>query len=121
MANSETLAQEVKAFGIRVAIAEPGIIDTDVARSISTESERSLYPHGHRMADLFTHRLKTPVGPELVGDKIREIVESDSWQLRYPVGPNAEATLERRAAMTDEEWVDWWAADDEEWYARSEL
>ena len=118
---SETLAQEVKAFGIRVAIVEPGIINTDMARSITTESHRSLYPHGRRLAALFTAKLKTPTEPELVGNKIREIIESDSWRLRHPVGPNAEAGLERRAAMTDAEWVDWWAADDEEWYARSEL
>src|SRR4029079_11510336 len=32
---SECLAQEVKAFGVRVAIVEPGIIDTAMAREVS--------------------------------------------------------------------------------------
>ncbi len=59
-------------------------------------------------------------GPELVGDKIRDIVESDSPQLRYPVGPDAEPFLAWRASMTDEEWVDWAATDDESWYASVE-
>ena len=117
---SEVLAQEVKAFGIRVAIVQPGIIDTDMARSITTESHASLYPHGRRMAALFTASLKTPTEPVVVGDTIREIIESDSWQLRHPVGPDAEPYLGWRAAMTDEEWVDRGAAEDKEWYSAVE-
>ena len=117
---SEVLAQEVKAFGIRVAIVQPGIIDTDMARSITTESHSSLYPHGRRLAALFTASLESPTEPEVVGDKIREIIESDSWQLRHPVGPDAEPFLNWRAAMTDEEWIDRGAAQDKEWYAAVE-
>ena len=48
---------------------------------------------------------------------IRDIVDSDSVQLRYPVGPDAEPFLAWRASMSDEEWVAWGAADDESWYA----
>ena len=117
---SEALAQEVKALGIRVAIVQPGIIDTEMARAVSADEGTSRYPHGHRFAGLFIASLMTPTGPELVGDKIREIVESDSPQLRYPVGPDAEPFLAWRAGMTDEEWVDWGAADDESWYASVE-
>ncbi len=43
---SEALAQEVKAVGIRVAIVQPGVVNTDMARSATTESETSLYPQG---------------------------------------------------------------------------
>lgn len=117
---SEALAQEVKPLGIRVAIVQPGIIDTDMARSIAVKDESSQYPHGRRMAGLFTASLMTPTDPELVADKIRDIVESDSKQLRYPVGPDAEPFLAWRASMTDEEWVDWAATDDESWYAAVE-
>ncbi len=45
------------------------------------------------------------------------IIESDSCQFHYPVGPDAEPFLNWCAAMTDEEWIDWGAADDEEWYS----
>lgn len=113
---SEVLAQEVKALGIRVAIVQPGITDTDMARSITIASGSSLYPHDRRMASLFTASLKTPTGPEVASKLIREIIEGDSWQLRYPVGPDAEPFLSWRAGMTDEEWVDWGAADDKTWY-----
>jgi hypothetical protein len=56
--------------------------------------------------------------PSLVAEKIREIIESGAWKLRHPVGPDAEPLLNWRAAMTDEEWVDWGALDDEAWYNR---
>ena len=53
-------------------------------------------------------------------DQIRDIIESDSPQFRYPVGPDAEPFLAWRASMTDEQWVDWAATDDESWYAAVE-
>jgi hypothetical protein len=100
-----------------VAIVEPGIIDTDMARAITTRSETSRYPHSRRFAALFAASLNTPNGPELVADVIRQIIETDSSQLRYPAGPDAEAFLRWRAAMTDAQWVDWGAQNDEAWYS----
>lgn len=114
---SEALAQEVSSLGIRVAIVEPGIIDTDMARSITLEADASVYPHTRRNAGLYVASLETPTGPELVGDTIRAIIDGDSMQLRYLVGPDAEPFLAWRASMSDEEWVAWGAADDESWYA----
>jgi hypothetical protein len=56
-----------------------------------------------------------------VAEKIREIAEGESWQLRHLVGPDAASLLQNRAAMTDEEWVDVQANRDEnEWAARFE-
>ncbi|MBT8184882.1 MAG: SDR family oxidoreductase [Eudoraea sp.] len=113
---SEALAQEVKPFNIRVAIVEPGIINTQMARDIR-EGTDSIYPQVKRFGGLFAASLETPTGPSLVADKILEIAENETWQLRHPVGPDALPFLEWRAAMTDEQWVDWNAASDEEWYA----
>lgn len=113
---SEALAQEVKMFNIRVAIVQPGIVDTSMARRVSEKSATSRYPHEHRMAGLFTASLQTPTSPLVVGEKIRNIIESGTWQLRHPVGPDAEPFLQWRASMTDEQWVDWGATDDSTWY-----
>jgi NAD(P)-dependent dehydrogenase (short-subunit alcohol dehydrogenase family) len=113
---SEALAQEAKMFNIRVAIVQPGIIDTTMARRIGELPDASPYPHTRRMAGLFTASLQNPASPFLVGQKIRDIIESDTWQLRHPIGPDAEPFLHWRAAMTDEQWVDWGAADDAAWY-----
>jgi NAD(P)-dependent dehydrogenase (short-subunit alcohol dehydrogenase family) len=112
---SEALAQEMKPFNVRVAIVEPGIINTDMANAISVD-ENSIYPHSKRLGGLFAASLKTPTPPTLVADKILDIVESGTWKLRHPVGPDAAPFIAWRASMTDEQWVDWNAANDEDWY-----
>lgn len=113
---SEALAQEAKMFNIRVAIVEPGIIDTAMAKRIAEEPSPSPYPQTHRFAGLFTASLHNPTSPFVVGQKILEIIESGTWQVRHPVGPDAVPFLQWRASMTDEQWVDWGAADDATWY-----
>lgn len=115
---SESLAQEMKPFNVRVAIVEPGIIDTPMARRIEMLQGPSPYPQQRRWAAMFTASLKNPAPPSLVGEKVVEIVESGTWRLRHPVGPDAEGFLGWREAMSDEEWVDWGALDDDAWYDR---
>lgn len=116
---SEALAGEVKPFNIKVAIVEPGIIDTQMAQDIRGTGN-SIYPQVNRFGGLFTASLENPAQPTLVADKILEVAESDSWQLRHPVGPDAQPFIDWRQSMTDEEWVDWNAATDEEWYTSVE-
>ena len=112
---TEVLAQEVKPFNIRVAIVEPGIINTRMARDI-THGGDSIYPQVNRFGGLFVASLKTPTSESIVADKILEIADSETWQLRHPAGPDALPFLQWRASMSDEQWVDWNAATDEEWY-----
>jgi len=114
---SEALAQEAKQFDIRVAIVKPGIIDTAMARRISTTVRSSPYLGQDRFAALFRAVLTQPVPPTVVADRILEIVTTGTWQLRHPVGPDAEPFLAWRKAKTDEEWVDWGAMSDDDWYA----
>jgi NAD(P)-dependent dehydrogenase (short-subunit alcohol dehydrogenase family) len=102
---SEGLAGEMKPFGVRVAIVQPGIIETPMANAI-TEAAPSLYPHSRNFAALFRASLGQPVPPSVVGLAIRTIIESGTWLLRHPVGPDAVPFLNWRASMTDEEWVD---------------
>jgi NAD(P)-dependent dehydrogenase (short-subunit alcohol dehydrogenase family) len=112
---SECLAQEMRAFNVRVAIVEPGVIATPIfskARPLPTDSP---YPHARRQRALFAASLAQPTSPYVVGEKICQIVDSDSWQLRYPVGPDAEPVLKWRASKTDEEIVQLGGASDEEY------
>jgi NAD(P)-dependent dehydrogenase (short-subunit alcohol dehydrogenase family) len=115
-AMSEGLAGEMKPFGVRVAIVEPGIIDTQMAHQLEDVPELSAYPQQARFARLFATVLKNPEPPSVVAAKIVEIAESGTWQLRHPVGQTAVPFLEWRKAMTDEAWVDLNASDDETWY-----
>lgn len=112
---SEALAGELKPFNIRVIILEPGIINTQMATDI-TINNSSLYPHSKRMAGLFLASLQNPTPSKLVADKILEIADSNTWKLRHPVGPDAEPFIQWRRSLTDEEWVDWNAANDDDWY-----
>jgi NAD(P)-dependent dehydrogenase (short-subunit alcohol dehydrogenase family) len=115
---SEGLAGEMKTFNVRVAIVEPGIIDTAMARRIGEPPHNSPYQQTKRFAALFEASLKNPAPPSLVAQKIVEIVKSGMWQLRHPVGPDAAPFLQWRAGMTDEQWVELHSSDDETWYRR---
>jgi NAD(P)-dependent dehydrogenase (short-subunit alcohol dehydrogenase family) len=115
---SEGLAGELKTFNVRVAIVEPGIIDTSMARRIEDPGTGSAYGQTARFSALFTNSLKNPVPPSLVAEKILEVATSKSWQLRHPVGPDAVPFLQWRNRMTDEEWVEVNAGDDAAFFNR---
>lgn len=115
-AMTEALAGEMKTFGIRVALVEPGIIDTAMARRIS-RAGTSKYRQGERVAGFFAKSLEESRPASLVAEKILDIVQSDTWQLRHPVGPDAVPLISSRQSMTDEAWVDWHSADDETFFA----
>jgi NAD(P)-dependent dehydrogenase (short-subunit alcohol dehydrogenase family) len=111
---SECLAQEMKAFNVRVAIIEPGVIATPIFSKAKPTPDNTPYPHARRQRALFAQSLTNPTSPYIVGEKIREIVDGDSWRLRYPVGPDAVPFLKWRASKTDEEVVNLGGASDEE-------
>ena len=113
----EALAGEVKPFNIRVSLLEPGIQDTRMARDIST-GPQSIYPQVSRFAGLFRASLANPVSPDASAIAIREIIDSGTWQLRHMPGPNAAPFVAWRSSLTDEEWIDWNALDDDAWYER---
>ena len=113
---SEVLAQELRAFGVRVAIVEPGIIETQMALDIEGMEESKVYPQARRVAALYEGTRNAGAGqPGMVAQKVREIVESGTWQLRHPVGPDAAPFLGWRGSMSDERWVDWSAQSDADW------
>ena len=118
---SEALAGEMKTFNVHVAIVEPGIVDTSMARRISHQADGSLYPQRARFATMFTDALQDPIPPSVVAQKIVEIAESGTWQLRHPASSDAVPLLQWRSGMTDEEWVDLHASDDETYFRRLDV
>jgi NAD(P)-dependent dehydrogenase (short-subunit alcohol dehydrogenase family) len=104
---SECLAQEVKGYGVRVALIEPGIIDTSMATtSLPPYAEGTVYPHGRRMHAFFTNPRRADAPANLVARVIRHVIEVDDPRLRFPVGPDALSFLGWRAALSDEAWID---------------
>jgi NAD(P)-dependent dehydrogenase (short-subunit alcohol dehydrogenase family) len=114
---SEALAQEMKAFNVRVAIVEPGIIDTSMANGIGLPVPPSRYPQQRRMAAYFAARLRHGTDPLVVAEKIQSIIESGTCILRHPVGPGAEQSIEGRKTITDEDYIALQAAEDDTWYS----
>jgi NAD(P)-dependent dehydrogenase (short-subunit alcohol dehydrogenase family) len=113
---SEALAQEVRPFNVRVAIVEPGIIDTAMSRRIEQASMEKTYPQVHRFGHMFQASLDRPTAPIVVAEKMLDIIDSGTPKLRHPVGPDAEGFLAWRASLSDEQWADWGALPDEAWY-----
>jgi NAD(P)-dependent dehydrogenase (short-subunit alcohol dehydrogenase family) len=106
-AASEALAQEVQAFGIRVAIVEPGVVVTP----IFTKAKRFADPgspyavHVHRLLLFYQMQMKTASQPADVARVIHEAVTAKDAKLRYLVGDDAERLVAGRRRLTDEEYV----------------
>jgi NAD(P)-dependent dehydrogenase (short-subunit alcohol dehydrogenase family) len=107
---SESLAQEVKPYGIHVALIKPSFIITPIiwkALEALPSPENSAYPNAVKVANaLFQSGTQTGGPPEMVAATIEEAMNDRSSRLRYPVGVPARAILAARAAMSEEEWVD---------------
>jgi NAD(P)-dependent dehydrogenase (short-subunit alcohol dehydrogenase family) len=106
-AMSEALAQEVIAFGIRVAIVEPGVVVTP----IFTKARRFADPaspyavHVRRLLLFYQMQMKMASQPADVARVIHEAVTTDTPRLRYVVGEDARLLIAGRARLTDEEYV----------------
>jgi len=108
-AASEALAHEVAAFGIRVAIIEPGVIQTAIfENSASATRYDKTSPYRQimrRNGKLFAAGFRNPGQPETVAAAILEAITTDRPRLRHPVGVDAEGLAAGRGRISDEEWV----------------
>jgi NAD(P)-dependent dehydrogenase (short-subunit alcohol dehydrogenase family) len=105
---SEVLAQEVQAFGIRVAVVEPGVVVTPIFTKAKRFSDpASPYAmHVHRLLLFYQMQMKAPSQPADVARVIHEAVTTKEPRLRYLVGDDAEKLVAGRHKLTDEEYVE---------------
>ncbi len=118
-AATEALAAEVKQHGIKVALVEPGIIETPMTtqEKLPTKSDPR-YRTLARIHAIFDSTLAGEPGqPDAVAETVENVLEDKTGQLRWPVRPDSAAFLAWRASMNDKEWVACnGVEDDETWY-----
>ena len=116
---SECLAGELKAFNLRVALVEPGIIATSMAERLEAPAPaESPYRQRARFSRLYADAAKVPIPPSVVAAKILDIAQSGTWQLRHPASPDAAGFIQWRESMSDEEWIEINTGDDTTFFAR---
>ena len=100
---SEALQYEVKDFGIKIKIIEPGPIKTDFyERSMSISKKEGLTAYDGFVARAMPNLQKAgETGPDgaVVAQVIYDSVSDDSWKMRYPV--NSRAILLARRLLPD--------------------
>ncbi|MFN0094272.1 MAG: SDR family oxidoreductase [Dehalococcoidia bacterium] len=106
---SEALAQEMRRFGVRVHIVEPGVVLTPIFAKNMTEPDMSSpsVDFALRLGDLFMKRLQDPSPPELAAEVIDDALSAPEPKLRHVVGWDGDYLIAGRARVTDEEWVDY--------------
>ncbi|MHB1829727.1 MAG: SDR family NAD(P)-dependent oxidoreductase [Steroidobacteraceae bacterium] len=102
----ESLAQEVKAFGIKVTLVEPGAYATDFGKA--GQVAESLEPYTEMRKQFLTRLTSTERGdPEATAEAILKLVDTDMPPLRLGLGttilPRARAAYAERLAT----WEAW--------------
>lgn len=116
---SEELAHEVAAFGIRVAIVEPGVTKSAIfAKNLDSTQQGSDYePHLRRMFQFYAAGHANATDPFEVAEVVHHAITTDTPVLRYAVSWGGPEILERRPHISDEQWVALGAiADDDDYY-----
>ena len=104
----ESLAQEVKGFGIKVTLLEPGAYATGFASTASLRISPVINAYSDIRADVFAAGARLAFGdPEATVDAVLKVVDSDAPPLRLFVGteglPRARAAYADRLAI----WEAW--------------
>ncbi|MFT5011691.1 MAG: NAD(P)-dependent dehydrogenase (short-subunit alcohol dehydrogenase family) [Patiriisocius sp.] len=106
----EALAHEVFRFGVRVVNVEPGVIMTNIFENSAEQTrydKTSPYqPVMRRNGKVFMAGFKREIQPIKVAEAILEAITTEQYQLRWPVGPDAEGFMEARHKVRAEDWVE---------------
>jgi NAD(P)-dependent dehydrogenase (short-subunit alcohol dehydrogenase family) len=112
---SDALRFEVKGFGVRVAIVQPGLIRTNFGEAAATAvgDAEAEGPYGGFNAlvakatqDVYTKGAARHLGgpPQAVAKAIERAITAKSPRIRYRVTPSARVLIGQRALMTDGMW-----------------
>src|SRR5919109_2290216 len=109
---SESLAYEVAPFGIKVVLIEPGVVKTNVKdnsvvgrRAIRNDSPYSSVLGSFNAA--FNVLWENASTSDQVAATILQAISSPEPKLRYPVGTDVAVWLEKKSAMSDEQFQEY--------------
>jgi len=108
-AMSEGLSYEVRRFGIRVLIIQPGNIVTNfrpAIRGFGAEGPYAELTRGIERWRANAQRTEMKTEASEFAQRTVDVIESNDERLRVPVGDDAVAALAHRRAQTDEEFRD---------------
>jgi NAD(P)-dependent dehydrogenase (short-subunit alcohol dehydrogenase family) len=101
---TEALRHELRPFGVRVALVEPGPYRTDIfsrnrwtARAASEPGPYAAFMR--RMEEILTNAERTMGDPQEVADLVVRLLAARRPRLRHPLGPGVKARLAARAAL----------------------
>ena len=121
-AMSESLAYEMRPFGVRVALVETGVVATRLSEN---SAERTRYDRDspyksvmQRAGWLFLAGLRAPGSPEEVADVILQAATGEPARLRHPVGEDVTKIAAGRRRIDDEDFLALSTLDDAEYKAR---
>ena len=105
----EALAHEMYRFGVRVVNIEPGVIMTNIfensADATRYDKQSPYQPLMRRNGKVFAAGFKRAVQADIVAATILEAITTDHFQMRWPVGADAEGLMSARHVVPSEEWV----------------
>ena len=114
---SESLAQEMASFGVRVSIIEPGVTRTAILPKNMGHPQPTHYEtHYRRMLHFYARGIIADTPAEHVAQVIRQAIEDPAPKLRYPCAWGGEEICERRAQLSDEDWIALGRAESDEAY-----
>jgi len=102
----ESLAQEVRAFGLKVTLVEPGAYATDFGKS--SQIADALEPYAEFRKQFLTHLANVERGdPEATAEAILKLVDAENPPLRLGLGTSILPRARSAYAERLETWEAW--------------
>jgi len=104
---SESMAQELAMFGVKVSIIEPGVTRTAILPKNTGHPTPTAYEAAYRrMFQFYAKGIAAAVQPEVVADTIVQALDAEPHRLRWTCAWGGEELATGRAALDDAVWIE---------------